>query len=89
MSRVTQKQLESLVDRLNEVTNSPRSYFNEETRKINIGHYCLDYAYGGVALEKTVNEGGAVCVIIGRGTKRELYDRLHALLDGIRIAKEV
>jgi len=94
MERITQKQLEYLVERINEDTNSPKASYTktEEGHKANIGNYHLSYAYGGVKLERMCNEGGGVNTVStgGFGTKRELYDWMRAYLDGMseRTAQE-
>ena len=53
--RITDKQLENLATFINELTGSPTEYRNQETGKINIGHFTLSYAYGGVCLHRIVN----------------------------------
>ena len=82
-SRIKQKDLEVLVNRLNIITNNPITYNNKETRKTNIGHYCLDYAYGGVKLVQVVNDGGGIKGISsgGFGTKRDLCNQLVTLVN--------
>lgn len=99
MERITQKNLEHLVDRINEVTGSPLDYCVRcsglngtqinQPFKASVGHYHLDYAYGGVKLVRMVNEGGGISVIStdGYGTKRELYNWLQAFLAGIAISQ--
>ena len=94
MERITQKQLEYLVERINEATNSPKASYTEteEGYKANIGNYHLSYAYGGVKLERMCNEHGGVNTVStgGYSTKRELYDWMRAFLDGMseRTAQE-
>lgn len=98
MERITQKDLEYLVDRINEVTNSPKEQYTKTVTKStktrsgqvtkftgNIDNYYLDYAYGGVKLVQMVNEGGGIREISrgGFGTKRELYNWMGAFLAGI------
>ena len=93
MKRVTQKDLEILVDRINVVTGSPREYSTkDESGKYfhsNIGHYHLSYAYGGVKLERLCNESGGVSTVShdGYGTKRQLYSFMIAFLDGFQESK--
>ena len=88
MNRITQKDLEYLVKRINEVTGSPIATCtkNEITSRYswNIGNYHLDYAYGGVQLVQTVNEHGGISTVSGyyHGTKRELYNWMQAFLVG-------
>ena len=100
MERITQKDLEYLVKRINEVTGSPIAQYTKKEKATstdpgyrgNIGNYHLSYAYGGVKLERMCNEGGGVNTVStgGFGTKRELYDWMRAYLDGMseRTAKE-
>ena len=87
MERITQKQLEYLVERINKATNSPLASYTRtpEGHRANIGNYHLSYAYGGVKLERMCNEGGGVNTVStgGFGTKRELYDWMRAYLDGM------
>lgn len=86
--RITEKDLGILVDRLNKLTGSPASYFGED-RKTNVGHFCLDWAYGGVQLQRVCNECGGVSVVFSCGytTKRSLYDLIHAYIKGYELAK--
>jgi hypothetical protein len=89
MQRITEKQLESLVQWVNELTNSPAtSYTRAEDGKLsaNIGNYHLYYAYGGVNLHRMTNTGGGVNTPLGEGTrtKRELFNQLHAFINGLR-----
>lgn len=93
-NRITEKDLQSLVDRLNEITgNKKEQYTKDETtgRYVgNIGNYHLSFAYGGVTLHQMFNEGGGITTPLGGGyfTKRELYYKLHAFISGIQIGKE-
>jgi hypothetical protein len=89
MQRITEKQLESLVQWVNELTNSPpTSYTRNEDGKLsaNIGNYHLYHAYGGVNLHRMTNTGGGVNTPLGEGTrtKRELFNQLHAFINGLR-----
>ena len=95
MERITQKQLEYLVERINEATNSPKASYTKTDKppyRANIGNYHLSYAYGGVKLERMCNEHGGVSTVSsgGYGTKRELYEWMRAFLDGMseRTAQE-
>ena len=86
MDRITQKDLEILTDRINEVTGSPTKCYSGPG-KANIDNYHLSYAYGGVKLERMCNEHGGVTTtsIGGFGTKRDLYNWMQAFLAGIDI----
>lgn len=86
--RITEKHLQAMVNRLNKLTNSPTEYMTNG--KINVGYYHIDYAYGGVQLVRTMNEGGGVTCPLSNGhmPKRELYDQIWAFIRGIELAKE-
>jgi len=89
--RITNKDLEYLVNELNKVTgNAEHPYtYVEGKYTANIGNYHISGAYGGVALEQIVTDGGGTKRISnqGYGTKRELYNFLQAYLSGIHTAK--
>ena len=88
MKRITQKDLEYLVERINKITGSPATPYTttKETKdiKANAHNYHLDYACGGVKLVQMVNHGGGIREISrgGFGTKRELYHWMNAFLAG-------
>ena len=85
--RIKQRDLESLVERINEITNSPKTYGTRDENgfRSHIDHYHLDYAYGGVKMVRAMNDGGGIDVIStgGYGTKRELFNWLHAFISGL------
>ena len=90
--RITEKDLNGAINRLNRITNSPATYSDKQENgrfKSNIGHYHLDFAYGGVKLMRTVNEsGGVTCPIaMGYETKKEAYYMIHAFINGIESVK--
>ena len=88
MQRITEKQLEALVGWINELTGSPATSYTRTDGKLtaNIGNYHLYFAYGGVNLHRMSNEGGGVNTPLGGGTrtKRELFNQLHAFINGLR-----
>lgn len=90
MERIKNSDLDYLVSRINEATNSPTTYCDTKHPtpfKSNIGHYHLDSAYGGVKLVRVANEGGGISDISrdGYGTKRELYKWMRAFLAGLAV----
>jgi hypothetical protein len=89
MQRITDKQLENLATWINELTGSPVEYRNKETGKINIGHFTLSHAYGGVCLHRIVNDGGGCStpIVHGHIPKRELFEQMHAFIKGLEFAK--
>lgn len=89
--RITNRQLESLCSVLNKTINGSDGEL--WTRDNSGGHatidaFYIDGAYGGVALYRMVTDGGGVSEILGRATKRDLYDQLRALLRGVELARE-
>ena len=86
MERTTQKDLEYLVKRINEVTKSPTEQYTKDNPTgrfwANVGNYHLDYAYGGVSLVRMVNQCGGIESISHHGhvPKRELYNWMQAFL---------
>lgn len=88
MSRVTIKQLEKLVLAINKAANTPLTYMSESDGKriINIGHYHLDQAYGGIKLVQTDNDGGGIRCVTHSGytTKSKLYNEMYAFLCGLK-----
>ena len=83
INRVTEKQLQAIVDRINTMTGSPlEPYANG---KAQIGNYHLSHAYGGVCLHRMHNEGGGVSspLSVGHVTKRELANLMYAYICGL------
>jgi hypothetical protein len=89
MQRITENQLQNLTDYINKITGSPADYRNKETGKINIGHFTLSHAYGGVCLHRLVNEGGGCSTPLTHGhvSKRELYEQMHSFIKGLEFAR--
>lgn len=81
------------MDYINKITNSPAEYSDQDTGKFrsHVGHYCLDWAYSGVNLQRVCNESGGVSQPLGSGfcTKRELYEKMHAFIRGIEEGKAI
>lgn len=89
--RVTDKMLQFLVDRINEVTGSPKEPWTRKGDKLtsNIGNYHISSAYGGVCLHRMMNGGGGVNtpLVCGHVPKRELYNAMRAFLTGLEQRK--
>jgi len=87
MRRINQSNLEAVVTRINQLTNSPLVPWSKDKQgkfKANIGNYHIDSAYGGHRLVRHINEGGGITVIIdGFSPKRELYEKMHAFIMGM------
>ena len=90
-NRITDKHLQAVIDRINRITGSPMEYMTvtDGKRVINIGHYHISGAYGGVCLHRTMNDSGGVNCPIGQChvPKRDLYERMHAFIAGLESAK--
>lgn len=85
-NRITASMINSRLERLNQLTNSPASYSTDG--KINIGFYHLYQASGLSKLSRTCNESGAIQTIQpSMGTKRETYDFINAYIAGYAHAK--
>jgi hypothetical protein len=83
--RITDKQLDSLCEYLNTITNSPQAPW--ANGRANVGNYHISHAYGGVCLHRQVNEGGGVNCPLSHGysTKRELYNTMQAFIKGLEV----
>jgi hypothetical protein len=89
MDRISRKDLEYFVNELNELTNNSLKPYEQIDGKLigQIGNYHLYGAYGSIALHQTMNEGGGIKEIFGLSTKRELYNKIRALIQGIELGK--
>jgi hypothetical protein len=88
-TRVTEKDLQAIVDRLNRMTNSPMAPYEKDANghfKAQIGNYHLSHAYGGVCLHRMVNGSGGVTapVLQGHVPKRVLQDAMFAYIQGLQ-----
>ncbi len=76
---------------LNEHTNNPIEPYTKDKKskelKANIGNYHLYRAYGGFALHQICNEGGGTNNIFSLTTKKELYDLICSMIEGVRIGR--
>lgn len=86
MSRITDKYLDAIVDRLNRITGSPAAPYIDG--KAQVGNYHISHAYGGVCLHRMHNEGGGVSSPLSTGhiPKRELAGLMHAFIAGMEVA---
>lgn len=89
--RITEKDLQNVIHRLNTVRNSPVTPWTriDGHNVSNIGHYHLDCAYGGYSVHRMQTTGGGVADVFrcGHVTKRDLYFRVQAFIDGIEAGK--
>ena len=73
-TRITQKDLERIVLRINRALNRPETPYGKDENgkfKANLGNFHISGAYGGVALEEIQTDGGGVRRVStdGYGTK--------------------
>lgn len=92
MIRITRKDLQFAVDRLNRETGSPPEPWTrgeDGFLHASIGNFHLSCAYGGWSLHRMVNESGGVSDVFSCGhvPARDLYNLIHAYLCGIKFAK--
>jgi len=89
--RITKAQIEAVIDWLNKELNRPLKPYENIDGKLTaqIGNFHLYQAYGAYGLHEMANESGGVRQTISLGTKKELFNSLHRLLDGIRLEREV
>lgn len=83
---ITEQTLEDLTERINIAAGeSPQAWTKKEDGRYRatVGTYVLDYAYGGVALDRMDNESGGVRNVIGRGTTLETYRALESFLSKV------
>ena len=82
MKRITNSDLLRLVDRINRETRSPTAA--DCGSGAAVGHYYLEYAYGGVQLARITNSAGGITSPLGGGYRqqREIYEQLVAFLAG-------
>lgn len=97
-ARITQKDLEAVVARLNRLTGSPEkpyvrdekgSLYDAQGKSLSTGNYHLSYAYGGVSLHRVCSSGGINDVFrCGHIPKRDLYEKMHSFISGIHDEKD-
>jgi len=81
MNRITNKDVDFQLERLNKLTNNPTEYWTDN--KANIGNIHTRGEYGYTSIMQTVNEGGGVTGLASGLTKREAYQWLRAAIAGI------
>lgn len=89
-NRITMKDLEAQVKRINLITKSPLESYTKHTNgklTANIGNYHLSGAYGGFALHRMQSSGGGITDVLGSGhtSKRELFLMIRAYIEGLRV----
>lgn len=88
MQRITNADIKASLKRLNEALGrsvEPYTKQPDGSYKASIGNFHEYSAYGMVGLHEMSGEGGGAISHGGLGTKRELYERIHAMIDGISL----
>ena len=91
-NRITNKDLETVCNRINQITGMPEAPYSKDDQGrlvANVGNYHIDGAYSGVKLMQMVNESGGVSDTLHCGycTKRELYNQMQAFCSGLAAVK--
>ena len=87
MNTITQSDLNQIVKVLNNTVGAPAAAWINGIAQIN--HHFIDYAYGGQCLMKIANTGGGCNPVLpGFVSKRELYTKINAYIDGYRAGQE-
>jgi hypothetical protein len=86
MSRITEKQLDAIIERLNIYFDLPIDSWKDG--KAQIGNLHLDGAYGGWRIVQHMTDGGGIREISPRGSRREIFEYAHAMLKGAQLEKE-
>lgn len=87
MERITEKQLEAIVLRLNRAMGRPETPYTDIEGKYtaNIGNFHLYNAYGRIGVHEMATDGGGVRRVVDLGTKRETAEALWNILKGIEL----
>jgi len=81
--RITDRDLEGALETLNKTFGYKRKYIKSKA-EYKGKSYTLDYSYGGVRLDVYGKTGSGVSTVSGRGTKKEIYNYIWAMIKGIR-----
>jgi hypothetical protein len=92
MERIKERDLQSMVNLINNMTGSPSEpYAKGDDGKYKPQAHCyhLSHAYGGVSLHRMASEGSGISDVFSSGhvPKRELFHRLQAFIDGLRMKR--
>jgi len=85
--RVTIKFLKAQAERLNRITNSPLTYF-DDNKNIQVGHYHISQEYGAYCLHRITNDGVTSPLSTGHIPARELSGRMDAYMRGLQYAQQ-
>ena len=86
MNRITQKDVDFQLKRLNDLTNNPTLTW--ENGEHTIGNIHTIGQYGYTTIMQTVNDGGGCNSLASGLTKRETYQWLRAAIAGIYLKED-
>ncbi len=89
--KITVKDLQIAIGKINAITGSPLEPYSKTPPEnklpfvANVGNYHLSGAYSGWALHRMTNESGGIRDVFrcGHVSKKELYGRMQAYMDGL------
>jgi len=90
MTRITDRDIEQGLQRLNELAARPLQAYAKDAAGLSysqVGNFHHSAAYGGYQLVEMWNEHGGIHNHGGFGTKRELLTRINAMIDGLGAAR--
>ena len=87
MNRITNKDVELQLERLNKLTGNPTEYWTD--KKANIGNIHTRGQYGYTTIMQTINDGGGCHSLASGLTKREAYQWLKAAIEGIYLKNKL
>ena len=86
MNRISNKDVEFELERLNKLTDNPTQTW--ENGKHTIGNIHTIGQYGYTTIMQTVNDGGGCTNLASGLTKREAYQWLRAAIAGIHLKED-
>ncbi len=86
MPRITEKQLDMVMERLNEYFGFPFASWKDG--RAQIGNLHLDGAYGGWRIVQHMTDGGGIREISPRGSKKEIFEYACAMLKGGELERQ-
>jgi len=94
MNRITDKDLQAAVDRINRMLGMPMKPYEKDAEgryHAQIGNFHLSHQYGGVCVHRMSNEDGGVStpIMYAHVPKREAYEAIHAFIRGLEFSADV
>ena len=90
--RITDENLTRLATQINKTTNSPTEPWTRNGNEVisNEGCFHVEFAYSGVTFSRMTSRTGTTTNVLQVGyiSKKDLYERMQAFLNGIIVGKE-